>query len=198
MTKYFLDTEFIENGVTIDLVSIGLVCEDGREYYAQSLDANHSAAGDWVARCVLPHLTHYDLGYRRRNCSGTEGQALSGRLTAHSEMCTRAGGFDNDCPWRRKRSIAEDLKLFCDPTVHGQPEFWAYYGDYDWVALCQLFGTMMDLPQGWPKYCRDLKQWCDELGNPRLPTQGEGEHHALADARWNRQVWDFLNSLPRG
>lgn len=28
--KYWLDTEFIEDGKTIDLVSIGIVSEDGR------------------------------------------------------------------------------------------------------------------------------------------------------------------------
>lgn len=32
--KYFFDTEFHEDGRTIDLISIGIVAEDGREYYA--------------------------------------------------------------------------------------------------------------------------------------------------------------------
>ena len=73
-----------------------------------------------------------------------------------------------------------------------KPEFWADYAAYDWVVFCQLFGTMMDLPEGFPRYCRDLKQWCDALGNPRLPEQGKGEHHALLDARWNKQVYEFL------
>ena len=29
--RYFYDTEFIEDGTTIELVSIGVVAEDGRE-----------------------------------------------------------------------------------------------------------------------------------------------------------------------
>ncbi len=29
--RYFLDTEFYEDGKTIDLISIGIVAEDGRE-----------------------------------------------------------------------------------------------------------------------------------------------------------------------
>src|SRR4051812_11038169 len=32
--KYFYDTEFLEDGQTIELISIGIVAEDGREYYA--------------------------------------------------------------------------------------------------------------------------------------------------------------------
>lgn len=46
-------------------------------------------------------------------------------------------------------------------------------------------------------YCRDIKQLCDSLGNPKLPVQGKGEHHAIADARWNRKAYEFLNSYRR-
>jgi hypothetical protein len=39
--RYFLDTEFIDNGHAepIHLVSLALVCDDGREYYAEIADA---------------------------------------------------------------------------------------------------------------------------------------------------------------
>lgn len=37
--KFFLDTEFYEDGSTIDLISIGVVTEDGREFYAVSQEA---------------------------------------------------------------------------------------------------------------------------------------------------------------
>ena len=38
--RYFLDTEFIEDGKTIDLLSIGIVAEDGRELYLQNVECN--------------------------------------------------------------------------------------------------------------------------------------------------------------
>lgn len=44
-------------------------------------------------------------------------------------------------------------------------------------------------------YTRDLKQPCGSLGNPQLPEQGKGEHHALADARWNKKVYEFLSEM---
>jgi hypothetical protein len=75
-----------------------------------------------------------------------------------------------------------------------KPEFWAYFADYDWVVLCQLFGTMMDLPKGWPMYCRDVKQLCDSVGNPALPAQMDQEHHALADAMWTKLAWETLKA----
>ncbi|NCB27317.1 MAG: hypothetical protein EOM62_17975, partial [Bacteroidia bacterium] len=75
------------------------------------------------------------------------------------------------------------------------PEFWGYYADYDWVVFCWLFGTMMQLPKHFPMYCRDIKQLCDSVGNPKLPKQGKGEHNALDDARWNKTAYEFLCNL---
>lgn len=54
--RYFYDTEFIEDGLTIDLVSIGVVAEDGREYYAVSTGFDPDRAGAWVRANVLPKL----------------------------------------------------------------------------------------------------------------------------------------------
>ena len=162
--RYWLDTEFIEDGKTIDLLSIGIVAEDGREFYAENGEADKSRSNQWVRDNVLPHL----------------------------RVCTPPA---EDCPHYTKAEIAERVAAFCDPETHSKPEFWGYYADYDWVVLCQLFGRMIDLPKGWPMYCRDLKQWCDDLDNPVLPEQGKSEHHALADARWNHVAWDYLNSL---
>jgi hypothetical protein len=42
--KYFLDTEFIEDGKTIDLISIALVAEDGREIYLCNSDCDLNKA----------------------------------------------------------------------------------------------------------------------------------------------------------
>lgn len=83
-------------------------------------------------------------------------------------------------------------------TQNTRPAFWGYYADYDWVVIAQMFGTMMDLPKGWPMYCRDLKQWCDQLGNPELPKQTSTEHNALADAQWNKVAYAFLDGKAQG
>ncbi|AVZ39148.1 MULTISPECIES: polyadenylate-specific 3'-exoribonuclease AS [unclassified Dietzia] len=54
--RYFYDCEFIEDGTTIDLVSVGVVAEDGREFYAVSTEFDPAKAGPWVRRNVLPKL----------------------------------------------------------------------------------------------------------------------------------------------
>src|SRR5688500_2673686 len=50
---------------------------------------------------------------------------------------------------KTKIDIAEEIISFAGEN----PEFWAYFADYDWVILCQLYGRMIDLPKGWPMFC---------------------------------------------
>lgn len=82
--------------------------------------------------------------------------------------------------------------------------FYGYYSDYDWVLFCSLFDRMIDLPKGFPMYCNDLKQILDnkyptefELAalqlNPYKYPQKKVEHHALCDAKWNLELYNFLN-----
>lgn len=54
--RFFYDCEFIEDGTTIELVSIGVVGEDGREFYAVSTEFDPERAGRWVRANVLPKL----------------------------------------------------------------------------------------------------------------------------------------------
>lgn len=54
--RFFYDTEFIEDGTTIELVSIGVVDERGREFYAVSTEFDPGRAGPWVRDNVLDKL----------------------------------------------------------------------------------------------------------------------------------------------
>jgi hypothetical protein len=66
--RFFYDCEFIEDGRTIDLVSIGVVGEDGREFYAVSTEFDPTRAGPWVRSNVLPKLpSHANPAWRSRS-----------------------------------------------------------------------------------------------------------------------------------
>lgn len=162
--RFFLDTEFIDDGETIELLSIALVSQTGREYYAISRDADWSRASEWVQKNVLPYLDREEAKPRPQ--------------IRHEIL----------------RFIYGILELE-SPGAHREPEIWAWYASYDWVAFCQLWGTMMDLPDGLPRYIRDVKQLADDLGNPRLPSRQKGEHHALEDAKWVRRSWEILDEI---
>jgi hypothetical protein len=73
------------------------------------------------------------------------------------------------------------------------PVFWAEFGSYDWVVFCWLFGTMEDIPPNFPYHPMDLQQWWVQLGKPDIkPPPPKHEHHALHDARWNREFYKAL------
>ncbi len=173
--RYFIDTEFIESGPArpIELISIGIVSGDGREFYAVSCEYDASHASDWVKDNVLANL------------EAPGGKVSIGRIA--KDIKEFINPYSSVNPNDLSPSQREEYLL-------KKPEFWGYYAAYDWVVFCQIFGTMMDLPKGFPMYCRDIKQLCDDKGNPKLPEQGKGEHNALADARWNKIAWEFLQS----
>jgi hypothetical protein len=157
-TRYFIDTEFLEDGKTIELVSIGVVCEDGREYYAVSTDFDAGAAIPWVREHVLPQLPP-----------------------------------PSDSAWKSEQVIRDELLAFM--TADGRdPETWAWYGDYDHVVICQLWGTMPELPRALPRFTRELRQEWDSVGRPNRPEQSAGRHHALADARHYARIWSVLEA----
>ena len=53
-SRFFYDCEFIEDGQTIELISIGIVDEIGeRELYLVSSEFDPERAGPWVRRNVL-------------------------------------------------------------------------------------------------------------------------------------------------
>ena len=54
--KYFFDTEFNETKETVDLISIGIVADDGREFYAIRQEYNQQLSNTWVQKNVLPTL----------------------------------------------------------------------------------------------------------------------------------------------
>lgn len=57
MMQYWFDTEFDEQGKNIELISIGIVAEDGREYYAINADYDNTHASTWLRQHVLNQLS---------------------------------------------------------------------------------------------------------------------------------------------
>jgi hypothetical protein len=177
--RYFYDTEFIEDGRTVDLISIGIVADDGREMYAVSADmpTDRIMKHDWLRANVVPSLPmvrHDGIKPLRRPFLDR----------AHPDVAPRT-------------AIARAVRDFILGThPHELPyvELWADYGAYDHVALCQLFGTMMDLPEGMPMFTHDIQQAASALGlsYKGLPEQESGLHNALADARHAKVKAEFL------
>lgn len=186
MTRIYYDCEFLDTGSTIDLISIGMVAEDGRELYAvaEEIEAEplykRIGRDRWLMANVVPHLP-----LRAPDAIKQPHAQYKGWFHLDSD--------DNRIMPRRMIRNAVREFILATPDV----ELWAWYGAYDHVALAQLFGRMVNLPDGIPMYTRDLRQEYDRLGAPEgLPEQAEGEHDALADARHLKVRAEWLASLP--
>ena len=180
MTAIDYDLEFLEDGRTIELISLGMVCDDGREYYAVNRDmpARRIKKHKWLMENVVPHLPR---GHGDR------------RLTMPKRWL-----FDYADPAVKPRAlIADNVEAFIRATP--DVELWANYGAYDHVGLAQLWGPMIALPSGVPMFTHDIQQEARRLGIGwnELPQQQGAEHNALADARHNQTVRRWLATQER-
>ena len=183
--RYCYDTEFLEDGRTIELISIGIVAEDGREYYAVNADmpVGRIIADDWLMANVWPHLPLADddgsgLSLLNLRSARVKPKWVIANEVAEFLLAGTEFGPDDD------RST-----MTTEP-----PELWAYFAAYDHVALAQLWGKMIDRPVGVPMYTHDLRQEMDRLGiGSSLVPKPLNQHHALADARWNMSMLRVLD-----
>lgn len=178
-TRVFYDCEFLENGKTIDLISIGMVREDTNEslYFAnRDMPVRRIRRHKWLMENVVPGLPqgHGDM----RN-------SMPGRWLFHY----------GDRRVQPRKVIAREVKEFLYRVSEETPgvDLWAWYGAYDHVCLAQLWGPMAYLP-GWvPMWTNDLQQEVARAGNPELPQQERGVYNALEGARYGMGVAQWLD-----
>lgn len=66
--KYFFDTEFNEHARGgIELISIGIAAEDGREFYTVSNEFTMPVENHWLMENVIPHIELDMNGYRHQS-----------------------------------------------------------------------------------------------------------------------------------
>lgn len=193
MTRYFYDWEFLDTGGSIQPISVGIVCEDGRELYLVNEACAEGEFGKsimrhrWLPDNVVPHLPlrrdhPHDDGFNR----------LDGRKTGF-----RLDRDDNRVvPLRFIRNAVRDF-FAVDPPVPG--ELWGYFPAYDHVLLAQLWGPMVEMPRIIPMRTSCIAQYADMLGIDSfddVPMEGTA-HNALDDARWTRDAWRYLEARRR-
>jgi hypothetical protein len=190
-TEVVYDTEFIDNGVTIEPISIAMV-EGDRELYAISdslATMSRAAENHWLRENVLPWLP---LAVEWLSDS-----------KIHVRWDTQHPDYDKVKPLNEIAEMVEDFITFRSDT-----QLWAYYGAYDHVLLAQLYGPMVELPTGVPMLTNDIKQEAIRLGNPKLPKLRESlvkkrfggtrmEHNALYDTYEERYRLHWLRNYER-
>jgi hypothetical protein len=203
--KYFIDTEFHEYQKknlldilmsnkpvdTIELISIGVVAEDGREYYAISKDFDIKAAwnNEWLRDNVLKNLFNND---KYQHYSEIVYLQEFTRLINHfgksnkqiAEEIKDFVSYKDQLDLKNGLTIRNKMTSEARSTYEGRiellkrenrlPQFYGFYSDYDWVVFCWLFGRMIDLPKGFPMYCIDLKQELENKITEAYDKTGDG------------------------
>lgn len=198
--KIFYDTEFLEDGRTIEPISIGMVREDGRTLYAINDELLRPPPGvmpapgslyarvirhEWLMANVVPHLPLH-APKEGMKAHAPVGSTLEGTGFFH---------LDPEHPAvLPKRLIRAQVREFV--LGAGEPELWSWYSSYDHLVLCQLFGKMSDLPDGFPMHTNDVMTLATLAGGrqPDEPKQLTNAHDALADAWHHEQLWHFYTA----
>lgn len=178
---YFIDTEFNEDGRVLELLSLAMVDENGKEIYIKNSSANFNLCNDWVKLNVLP------------NIEGVEVVKHDKKLWISYLKCF-GKAKNNWHPICKFGSLITDF-VGCDSN----PRFWADWGAYDWVAFCRCFGQMCDLPKHFPMFVRDFQMLLELASGSgskiKLKNNYSESHNALDDARVLHKRFVELNNI---
>jgi hypothetical protein len=121
MTKLFFDTEFTGLHLKTTLISIGIVSECGKTFYAEFTDYDKSQVDEWLQTNVIDNLLvkkYSQVGLDHPNTSVVIGTMAS-----------------------IKDYLTEWLSQF------ESVEMWSDCLSYDWVLFCQIFGHAFNVPK---------------------------------------------------
>lgn len=132
--KVFFDTEFTGLHKNTTLISIGLVSEDGRTFYAEFNDYDKTQIDDWLENNVMVNLI------------------MSPPKDGEQEYFSQSR-FDLDIPLTQQCNIQmrgdkEDIKHYLTEWLHQFDfvEMWSDCLAYDWVLFNDIFGHAFNIP----------------------------------------------------
>ena len=130
MNIYF-DTEFTGLHKDTTLISIGLISEDDKTFYAEFTDYDDSQVDDWIKTNVIDNLIIKDYGVTKDTWNETIVKGSKTLIKFYLSM------------WL---SQFESVQLISD-VCH-----------YDMVLFIDIFGSAWDLPKNVNPSCHDINQ----------------------------------------
>ena len=171
MTKVFFDTEFTGLHKNTTLISIGLISECGKTFYAEFWDYDKTQIDEWLQTNVLDNLIlPHDLGGNGVGVDGSVGN---------------------------KEFIREHLESWL--SQFEQVEVWSDCLSYDWVLFNDIFGHAFNIPENVLYIPFDLCTVFKIKGiDPDISRkefsglENETQHNALADAKMIKACYERL------
>lgn len=175
--RVFMDSEFtgLHQGST--LISIGLVADNGRQFYAEFTDYDKTQVDDWVKDNVIAHLQFF----------GETDKNFISVISGHTLMRGNS---------KKITSALEDwFKQF------KKVELWSDCHHYDMVLFMELFGGAFGIPENMYYIPFDISTMFKVLGiDPDVsreafidrPIDGV-KHNSLYDAKVIQACYDKLH-----
>lgn len=178
--KIFLDTEFTHLDQSADLISIGLVTETDKTFYAEFSDFSPEKCSEFTQTYVLSELLfpHVKGEYYYSSHGNIEVKSNTPQIVKYLGQ------------WLREQRTS--------------PEKYYVWGDciaYDWVLFCQLFGGAQKIPSCIYYIPFDICTLFETVGaNPDTHRESfanmqasKQKHNALWDARVIKACYEKLS-----
>jgi hypothetical protein len=123
MKKIFFDTEFTGLHQNTTLISLGLISECGKTFYAEFTDYDSSQVDSWLKENVIEKLMLQKFDIEKD-------------YNPYSDSVI----FKSD---------TEHIKQALEHWLHqfGAVEMWSDCLSYDWVLFCQIWGHAFNIPE---------------------------------------------------
>lgn len=173
MTRVFFDCEFTGLHQFTTLISIGLVSECGKTFYAELTDYDQSQIDDWLKENVINKLI-------LRKPKNTEGAIID--YTKHPKSVTFCGNMEN------LKIVLEDwLKEF------EKVEMWSDCLSYDWVLFNQIFGHAFNIPSNVYYIPFDICTFFKIKGvDPDINREEFGFEESYSEMSKHNALWDAI------
>lgn len=184
--KIFFDTEFTGLHKNTTLISIGLISENKRQFYAELIDYDEKQCDDWIRKNVIDNL--YEKDWEKRESTYIPNYHIGGKYEIAKVLGNWFSQFDT-------------VELVSDVS------------HYDMVLLIDLFGGAFQLPKNVCPACYDINQDIarkynismqeafdksreEILYNAYKDKEIQGDkHNSLYDAKVIRELYQILNHV---
>jgi len=184
--KIFFDTEFTGLHKNTTLISIGLVDDNNRCFYAEFTDYDESQCDDWIKENVIKNLKH--KGARDIHLKGYNPR--------------------EDKTWviGNKQEVYNALYEWL--LIYDRTQLVSDVCHYDMVLLIDIFGTAWDIPACLNPSCHDINQDIanyyhisemeafdkgreDIIAEHKKTIKGN-KHNALYDAKVIKEIYNIM------
>lgn len=169
--KYFIHIEYNEKNVNtflnsyivLELISIGIVCNDGRNYHAYSKECDVKKAWNKYYKDTYTRITldSFEDKINKGKSTETIRKEVYDFINKDIDIIIKShtnGGKENFNYEPYIQKLLNDYNVEYDNYSHyAKPELYSFECNYTYVLFCQLFGGFKKLPKGYPSEFIDIK-----------------------------------------